>query len=452
MNIIINLYTGQCMRRGGVGAARQGVTATAVADADRLHRRRHQVTGTQSLAQPSDFDWTSHDVSACPYPFYESLHREQPVFRYAGTTLYGSNVFLVSRWEDIAYVTRHPDQFIQFLGDSGPDYTEVFAGCPFPNAPKGAHSPYPTFYTDGSDHRTKRGWALKIVEREQLRRASEIIRRQTHELLDKLLPHGGFEFRAAFAAILPPRIIAEIVGTSPDGISEWNPAGVDREAGRRSAWQYVEREVLARYRNPAGDLMSEIIRAQVEMDGGLDLNFQVSFWTNILSAGSVTSVQMLANLMQLLLLNPEVMARVRSDRAALGRAVEESLRLESPIQVLPRLATADSVVGGVPIPAGSVLVLLYGAGNRDSDKFADPSRFDIDRGHLQRDSLAFGLGKHRCAGAPLARLEGVEILGIIFERADEITIDLERSDLTKVIGPARVDFGPKALYVKLLRR
>lgn len=402
---------------------------------------------TRSLPLPTDFEWLSEPVNACPYDFYESLHKYEPVFQAPGTNLYGTDVFLISRWEDIAFVAQHPEDFVQYLGDAASEYTEFFGGCSYSGAPKGLHSPYPTFYTDGPDHRIKRRWSLDLVNREQLVRAREIIRRYTHRAIDAVLEDRQCEFRRAVAEVVPPPVIAEIVGTSADDVDVWNRKDIEPSASRQRARRYVEDEILRRYRDPADDLMSRMICEQVEMDGGLDLNFQIAHWTNVLTAGSVTSVHMLSNLMQLLLLNRDVMAEVRQDSDALTRAVEESLRLETPIQVLPRLAVVDSVVGGVRIPAGSVLALLYGAGNRDGAKFPDPTRFDINRPRLQRNSLGFGLGKHRCAGAPLARLEGVVVFECIFERLRDIRIDVERSDLTKAPGLSGVDFGPRSLYI-----
>jgi hypothetical protein len=82
--------------------------------------------------------------------------------------MYGTDVSLVSRWEDIAYITQRPDEFVQFLGESAPQYGEAFAACPFPHAPAGAQTPYPTFYSDGENHRRKRGWLLELVKPAEL--------------------------------------------------------------------------------------------------------------------------------------------------------------------------------------------------------------------------------------------------------------------------------------------
>jgi cytochrome P450 family 150 subfamily A5 len=84
--------------------------------------------------------------------------------------------------------------------------------------------------------------------------------------------------------------------------------------------------------------------------------------------------------------------------------IEEALRVESPVQMLPRVAKVDVQVGGVEIPAGSVLMMMYGCANRDDAKFADGETFDITRSNA-RTNLAFGQGPHFCVGAPLARAE-----------------------------------------------
>jgi cytochrome P450 len=92
--------------------------------------------------------------------------------------------------------------------------------------------------------------------------------------------------------------------------------------------------------------------------------------------------------------------------------VDEVLRLESPVQWLQRVVTRDTVLSGVKIPKGSLVLVVWGAGNRDGDKFDDPDRFQIDRPNVLRDHLGFGYGIHKCIGARLARLEGQ----IAFER------------------------------------
>jgi cytochrome P450 len=116
---------------------------------------------------------------------------------------------------------------------------------------------------------------------------------------------------------------------------------------------------------------------------------------------------MIINSMMLLLQNPDQLQKVMQDFTLIPWMLEESLRLESVIQWQERVATRDTEVGGVSIPAGTRLRLVYASANRDPAVFSDPERFDIERDRTRlKQHLGFGNGIHFCLGAPLARLEG----------------------------------------------
>jgi cytochrome P450 len=99
------------------------------------------------------------------------------------------------------------------------------------------------------------------------------------------------------------------------------------------------------------------------------------------------------------------------------------MRHESPVQWLQRVATEDTEVAGVPIPEGSVCLVLYGSGNRDSTRFENPDQFWLERPNALRDHLGFGYGIHKCIGARLARLEGQVVFEELFDRLADIRLD-----------------------------
>src|SRR5262249_38688765 len=110
--------------------------------------------------------------------------------------------------------------------------------------------------------------------------------------------------------------------------------------------------------------------------------------------------------------------------------LEEALRLESPIQWLLRVATQETVLAGVTIPAGSTVIIVFASANRDEARFPDPDRFRPDRPNLLKDQLAFGRGVHLCIGAPLARLEGQLAFAILLSRLTNFRLAPGRNDLT----------------------
>jgi cytochrome P450 len=140
----------------------------------------------------------------------------------------------------------------------------------------------------------------------------------------------------------------------------------------------------------------------------------------LFNAGFVTTTHLLGNGLTLLLERPAELARLREDPALAPSFVEEILRCEGPLHFAVRWAAADTEVVGVPVPAGSRVVLLGAAANRDPKRFPDPDLFDPGRPDNQ--SLSFGAGPHYCLGAALARLEGVHGFTMLFERFPTIRL------------------------------
>jgi cytochrome P450 len=121
-------------------------------------------------------------------------------------------------------------------------------------------------------------------------------------------------------------------------------------------------------------------------------------------AGNETTTNLIGNAVRNLLSHPEELAKVRTDRTLVPSLVEEILRYESPVQLLPRQTAREVELEGGKIPAGATVFLLLGAANHDERKFPEADRFDVTRN--PQDHVAFGYGIHYCLGAPLARLEG----------------------------------------------
>jgi cytochrome P450 len=117
---------------------------------------------------------------------------------------------------------------------------------------------------------------------------------------------------------------------------------------------------------------------------------------------------------------------VRADRSLVGQAVEEALRFETPLLYATRLAVRDTVLSGVPIPAGSTLILMLGAANRDETRWPDPDRFDIFRD--PKVHISFGQGPHICLGMHLARAEMRVALNLLLDRLPDLRLDPDGGD------------------------
>ena len=145
--------------------------------------------------------------------------------------------------------------------------------------------------------------------------------------------------------------------------------------------------------------------------------------TFLFAAGQETVTKLLSAAVQTLGDRPEYFRiSCATDRELIPAFIEEALRMQSPTKVDFRLARKTTTLGGVHIPAGTVVMLCLGAANRDPRKFENPHEFRLDRKNV-REHIAFGRGIHTCAGAPLARVEGQITVHRLLDRMHDITID-----------------------------
>jgi cytochrome P450 len=141
----------------------------------------------------------------------------------------------------------------------------------------------------------------------------------------------------------------------------------------------------------------------------------------VLAAGFETTVNLLGNGTWLLLRHPDQLAVLRDDPSRWPTAVDEALRMESPVQMTARIARHATTLAGVPVAEGEMVILLLAAANRDPQVFEDPLRFDVTRANASRH-LAFSGGRHYCLGAALARAEGEVGLKTLFDRFPDLTL------------------------------
>jgi cytochrome P450 len=165
---------------------------------------------------------------------------------------------------------------------------------------------------------------------------------------------------------------------------------------------------------------------------------------DLIVGGTETTTHLIGNLFDNLCRDPSLYERVRDDRTLVGPAVEETLRISGPVQILFRVPDKDATVGGVEVPAGSTVALGYASANRDEAVFDDPDTFSLDRGEeLRKHHLGFGFGIHLCVGAALARLEAVSALDAVLDRIPHMELApgyaYQRVTFFMMRGPVRVD-------------
>jgi cytochrome P450 len=380
-------------------------------------------TATAGQRHVSAYALPSAEVSECPYPFYKSLRAEAPVYKYPGR-----NEYLVSRHEDIAYVSKHPELFSNAALADEERYGRILGKGASEETPD---TPSNMFFTDPPEHKRKRHLVFPMFSVDRLASYEPLVRDIANQLVDSFIDRGECDFRTEFADLLPLYFICDVLGLRREDIGVFRPFGeseglatryLDEEAARieeeqaARAMAYVEREVLVRIDSPTDDYLSEFIQAQIERDGEPNVPYLVQECAiSLLTAGNVTTTHLLASTMLLLLQYPGELERVVADRALLRPLIEESLRLECPVQWGSRRCLQDTEIGGVEIPAGALVMIMLASGSRDEDLFADAERFWIERPNATKH-LAFGNGPHTCIGAPLARLMGRLSFDVVLSR------------------------------------
>jgi cytochrome P450 len=273
------------------------------------------------------------------------------------------------------------------------------------------------------------------------------------ELVASFVDRGSVELVADFAVPLPVTVIAEQLGAGTDRLPEfkrWSdhlvaPIGNDRLTeddileivrGTVEFTRYFRALLEERLRDPQDDFIT-LLNGTEDPEEDVSEASRLSYIAQLLAAGNETSTKMIADGAARLARNHALADALRESPALIPSFVEEVLRISSPLQGLYRTARYDTEVAGVPMPAGSHVVVWYAAANRDAGTFPEPGEIDLGRENI-RKHVAFGKGKHHCVGAPLARAEGVIAFEVLLDRlpnwtiADEVGGDtFERSYLLR---------------------
>ncbi|MGH7803288.1 MAG: cytochrome P450, partial [Candidatus Binatia bacterium] len=191
-------------------------------------------------------------------------------------------------------------------------------------------------------------------------------------------------------------------------------------AASRALREYLSPIIAERRAERQGDLISELIDAEVEGHRLTDDEI-FGFLLLLLPAGAETTFRLLGNVLYALLSHPAALEAVRADRAELRWAIEETLRWETPLLATARRATRNVEMHGVEIPAGSMVSMMIGPANRDEAQFEDPDRFVLER--RRDDHVSFGLGRHFCLGSHLAKLEVRTAVNALIDRLPNLRLD-----------------------------
>jgi cytochrome P450 len=359
-------------------------------------------------------------IVADPYPVYEWLRDEQPVY-FASKT----GAFVLSRHEDVTRALGDTDLFSsdamrgvllgQPTGTGEERLPRETASGSLVSVDPPAHSELRRIVNRGFTPRRISTWDARIGE-----------------IVDELMiaADDGFDMVAGLAAPLPVQVITELLGADPSQVHQfraWADAsttmmsGSARDgdidpAGLTAAMElvaYLTEYIDQRQQCPADDLIGTLLKARD--DDALSNHETVGFAGLLLFAGTETTTNLIANAVWALAQHRDQLDAVAADPAMLPAVIEETLRWESPVQYVFRRATRPFTLHGVDVPCDATITLLLGAANRDPRRFGDDAgAFDPSRsapGHL-----AFGFGAHFCLGAALARSEATHALAAVLPR------------------------------------
>jgi cytochrome P450 len=306
---------------------------------------------------------------------------------------------------------------------------------------------------DPPDHVFHRSLIDKVFALSRVRKLVSYIQDVVDEYIDRFIDLGSVDFHAEMAVMVPMTIIADQLGVPRSDIAtftRWSNAAVDRVDLSLSTAEFTEavmahcelQQYLAKkseeYRQtPADCLLSDLVHA--ESDGRrLSTDEIVAIGALLIVAGNETTTSAISSAMLQIAEQPDLQAQLRENPNLIPKFTEELLRMNAPLQGLFRRAVVDTVVGGVPIPAGSILNLRYAAANRDPKMFEDPDTFKLDRPNA-RQHVTFGYGAHFCVGSQLAREEIRVVLETMLRRTRNIALNKEAGEAK--LRPSYITYG-----------
>ena len=374
----------------------------------------------------SELDFFSAEVQECPFHVYRQLQEEAPVWQMPGT-----EIFVVTRYSDIREVIRDPSRFSSSFGallntdSSNEEVTAVYE--------QGYEMVETLLTQDPPRHRVYRNLVNKVFSNKRIEGMRGYIEQITEELIDEWIDDGEVDLLNKLCVPLPIYVIADQLGVPRSELKmlkKWSDASTSR-LGRLAGddaqlqiakdiveFQHYFANMIDRMReSPEDNIISDLANNRIDEGRLLTKPEALGMIQQILVAGNETSTNAIAGGVLLLIQNPSQQAMLRQNPDLIPTAVEEILRLESPTSGMWRRATADTQIGGVAIPEGSILMVRFAAGNRDESIFPEGDCMDVERKNAGVH-LAFGQGTHFCLGAQLARTELQIALTCLLRRID----------------------------------
>jgi cytochrome P450 len=365
-----------------------------------------------------------------PYRFYSDLQASAPVWE-----IPGSGIFTVATFQLVAEAAGRTEDFssnitcLLFRDDEG-------LPCRLPFGDAGAQA---LATADPPMHALHRSTVFPELVAKRMAALEPDIEEIANQCVSRAVKGETAEFMTAIGNVVPITMISRLIGFHESDLDQLLSAAFDSTAmlgstltydelltliariGDIQAW--VADQLATSMSDPRDDLLGAVARGVIS---GTFSEYEANaILQTLLSAGGESTTSLLGNAVRILAEHRDLQDRLRQNPEMIPQLVEEVLRLEPPFRYHMRHVPHTTTLGAVEIPAGSTVLLLWGAANRDAAMFKQPESIDLNR-EVPRRHVAFGRGIHHCVGAPLARVEARIVLGVLLASTSEIMLDSDR--------------------------
>ena len=392
----------------------------------------------------SDFNLMDPETLECPYPFYEALHEEAPVHFVPelGMAVVSTYDLLTEVVHDpITYSSAIPTGPADLVGEQAEAVDEELAELRRINLRSSA----PTLLAaDPPHHMRYRSLVNKALSARRVAGMEGYVREIVTGVIDDFIDDGKCDFTKQFADEIPMAVVADQIGVPRADLKDYKKradaaiGGIERQIppeeerailkGAAELQEYFLMRAQERRENPKDDILTTLATAEMDHpeDGKRPLNDSeiLSILSQLQVAGKETTAHCIGSTMLLFIENPDELAKVQADPSLIHNMVEETLRTETPVRALFRTTTKPVTLGGVDLPEGQLMMLIYAAANRDENQFENAADFEVERENA-REQMAFSAGPHYCIGAALARMEIRVAFEEVLKRMKNFRLDPE---------------------------
>lgn len=395
------------------------------------------------------------EVQTCPFSAYEAVRKEGPLYVDPKTGWY-----IVTDFELVRSLSMDTDNLSSFTGalfckqnqKQQREIDQIYSKEGFNRVPV-------LVVSDPPEHKFYRSFLEKALTVSRVKQLEGYLDKTVDEMIDGIIDRGRIEFKYDFAVKVPLTVAADLIGLPRSDYGKLNYWGeaivenLDQSVGEERQIElahiicefhrYAADKITEYRQHPRECLLSDL--ATTSIDGRqLTMEELIAIMEQLVSGGQETTANALANGMLRLAQQPELQNQLRIRPELIAKFVEECLRIDAPVQGLFRVAKQDMDVAGHHIQKNSIVVLRWGAANRDPGVFGHPDEINIERSNLNRH-LTFGAGPHYCVGNQLARAE----MRISFQKllAKMKNIRLEHGRESVEREPHFFIYGPVKLHI-----